>query len=98
MVKNQSTGIWSSLVSTTTYKLVITDYLRDGAENYTTFKDICLSAGSTKCLPLGGIYAADSLANYIKSISPAKLVRPACTDYSHQSVIPAIGEPLTRCQ
>ena len=98
MVKNHSTGIWSSLVSTATYKLVITDYLRDGAENFTTFKDICLSAGSTRCLPLGGIYAADSLTNYIKSISPAKLTRPACGDYSHQSVIKADGSTLALCQ
>ena len=98
MVKNHSTGIWSSLVSTNTYKLVITDYLRDGAENYTTFKDICLAAGSSRCLPLGGIYAADSLANHIKSISPAKLTRPACADYSHQSVIKTDGSALAVCQ
>jgi 5'-nucleotidase len=98
MVKNHSTGIWSPAVSGTTYKLVIVDYLRDGAENYTVFKDICLSAGSTKCLPLGGIYAADSLANYIKSIPPAKLARPACADYSHQSVIKADGSTLALCQ
>lgn len=98
MVKNHSTGIWSSLVSTTTYKLVITDYLRDGAENYSTFKDICLATGSTRCLPLGGIYAADSLANYIKSIPPAKLTRPACADYSHQSVIKSDGSALALCQ
>lgn len=97
-VKNHSTGVWSPLVGSTTYKLVITDYLRDGAENYTTFKDICLSAGSTRCLPLGGVYAADSLANYIKSIPPAKLTRPACSDYSHQSVVKTNGEPLALCQ
>jgi 5'-nucleotidase / UDP-sugar diphosphatase len=98
MVKNHSNGIWSSLVSDTTYRLVITDYLRDGAENYTIFKDICSSRGSTKCLPLGGIYAADSLATYIKSISPSKLTRPACSDYSHQSVIRADGSALAPCQ
>jgi 5'-nucleotidase len=97
-VKNHSTGIWSPLVSGTSYKLVITDYLRDGAENYVVFKDICLSAGSTRCLPLGGVYAADSLANYIKSIPPAKLTRPVCGDYSHQSVIKADGSALALCQ
>jgi 5'-nucleotidase/UDP-sugar diphosphatase len=98
MVKNHSTGIWSALVSATTYRLVITDYLRDGAENYTTFKDICLSSGSTRCLPLGGVYAADSLTNYIKSISPSKLARPACSEYSHQSVFKADGSALALCQ
>lgn len=98
MVKNHSTGMWSPLVSSTTYKLVITDYLRDGAENYTTFKDICLTGASTKCLPLGGIYASDSLTNYVKSIAPAKLTRPVCGDYSHQSVIKSDGSTLALCQ
>ena len=99
MVKNHSTGIWSPLVNDRSYKLVTTDYLRDGSENFTIFKDICLSAGSTKCLPLGGIYAADSLANYFKSIvAPAKLARPACGDYSHQSVIKADRSALALCQ
>jgi 5'-nucleotidase len=98
MVKNHSTDIWSPLVSDTTYNLVTTDYLRDGFENYTVFKDICLSPGSTKCLPLGGIYAADSLANYIKSIAPASLSLPACGDYSHQSVIKADSSALALCQ
>jgi 5'-nucleotidase len=97
MVKNHSTGIWSPLVSDTTYKLVTTEYLSDGSENYKVFKDICLSAGSTKCLPLGGIYPADSLAHYIKSIAPAKLTRPACVDYSHQSVIKADNSVLAPC-
>ena len=98
MVKNHLSGIWSPLVSNATYKLVITDYLRDGAENYATFKDICLSAGSAKCLPLGGVYASDSLTNYVKSIAPSKLTRPACGDYSHQSVIKADGSALAPCQ
>ncbi len=98
MVKNHSTEIWSPLVSDSTYKLVTTDYLRDGFENYTVFKDICLTPGSTKCLPLGGIYAADSLANYIKSIAPASLSLPACGDYSHQSVIKADSSALALCQ
>ena len=97
-VKNHSTSIWSPLVSGTTYKLVITDYLRDGAENFAIFKDICLSTGSTRCLPLGGIYASDSLSNYIKSIAPGKITRPACADYSHQSVIKTNGTPLSPCQ
>jgi 5'-nucleotidase len=98
MVKNHSTGLWFPLIMNTTYKLVTTDYIRDGAENYTIFKDICLSAGSTKCLPLSGIYSAYSLANYIKSISPNKLSRPACSDYSHQYVIKADGAVLAPCQ
>lgn len=97
-VKNHSTGDWYDLDLNKSYKLVITDYLRDGAENYVVFKEICLSQGSTRCLPLGGVYAADSLANYIKLIPPAKLARQACADYSHQSVIQANGTELQKCQ
>lgn len=97
-VKNHSTGNWLDWDPNRSYKLIITDYIRDGAENYTVFKDICLSPGSTRCLPLGGVYAADSLANYIKSIPPAKLTRQACTSYSHQSVIKTDGTELEKCQ
>lgn len=97
-VKNHSNGSWSPLDPAVSYKIVITDYLRDGAENYATFRDICLVAGSTRCLPVGGVYAADSLADYVKSLAPAKLARPVCGDYAHQSVIKADGTPLARCQ
>jgi 5'-nucleotidase len=96
--KNHAAETWSALLPSSTYKIVITDYLRDGAENYTVFKDICLSVGSTRCLPVGGVYAADSLTNYIKSITPSKLTRPACGDYSHQSVIKTDGSALAPCQ
>lgn len=96
-VKNHTTGLWTALLPSSTYKAVITDYLRDGAENYTTFKDICLSAGSTRCLPVGGVYAADSMADYIRSLQPNKLSRPSCGDYSHQNVIKADGLALARC-
>ena len=97
MVKNHTNGTWSPLDPSATYKAVITDYLRDGSENYTIFSDICLSAGSNRCLPIGGVYAADSLADYIKSLAPTKLTRPACSDYSHQSVVKADGNSLTLC-
>ncbi len=96
-IKNHTTGSWHEWDPNKSYKLVINDYLRDGSENYTVFKDICLSPGSTRCLPLGGVYAVDSLANYIKSTSPAKLTRQACADYSHQSVISADGTKLEKC-
>lgn len=97
-VKNHATGVWSNLDSNARYKLVITDYLRDGSENYTVFKDICLVAGSNRCLPVGGVFAADSMADYMKSLAPAKLTRPNCGDYSHQNVIKADGTALSRCQ
>jgi 5'-nucleotidase/UDP-sugar diphosphatase len=97
-VKNHSNGKWFDWNPNRSYTVVITDYLRDGAENYSVFKDICESAGSTRCLPLGGIYAADSLANFINSIPTAKLTRQACADYSHQSVIAPDGTELEKCQ
>jgi 5'-nucleotidase/UDP-sugar diphosphatase len=97
MVKNHTNGTWSPLDPSATYKAVVTDYLRDGSENYTIFSDICLSAGSSRCLPIGGVYAADSLADYIRSLAPTKLTRPACSDYSHQSVVKADGNSLTLC-
>lgn len=97
-VKNHTTGVWTALLPSSTYKIVITDYLRDGAENYTVFKDICSSAGSTRCLPVGGVYAADSMADYVRALSLGKLTRPSCGDYSHQSVIQADGTSLALCQ
>jgi 5'-nucleotidase / UDP-sugar diphosphatase len=97
-VKSHATGGWSALDPSYSYKLVITDYLRDGAENYTIFKDICLGAGANRCLPVGGVYAADSFADYLKSFAPAKVTRPSCGDYSHQRVIKADGSSLSLCQ
>jgi 5'-nucleotidase len=97
-VKNHSNGKWFDWNPNRSYAVVITDYLRDGAENYSVFKDICESAVRTRCLPLGGIYAADSLANFINSIPTAKLTRQACADYSHQSVIAPDRTELEKCQ
>lgn len=97
-VKNHATGVWSALDSNISYKLVITDYLRDGAENYTVFKSICSGEGASRCLPVGGVYATDSFADYLKSFAPAKVTRPSCGDYSHQRVIKSDGSSLSLCQ
>jgi 5'-nucleotidase/UDP-sugar diphosphatase len=96
-VKDPGTGSWSILDPNAKYKLVVTDYLRDGAENYLIFRDICLSPNSNRCLPLGGIYATDSFAEYIKKLIPKKIARPKCEDYSHQDVIKKDGAKLTYC-
>lgn len=97
-VKDHTTGSWSNLQSGASYELVITDYLRDGYENYTVFKDICSdTSGVARCFPVGGAYATDSVADYIKSFAPNKLTRPVCGDYSHQNVIKADGSALKRC-
>lgn len=97
-VKNHETKNWVELNMNATYKLVISDYLRDGSENYKIFKEICMAPEPIRCVPVGGIYAADSLADYIRSVAPGKLTRPACSDYSHQKVIKADGIALLPCQ
>ena len=97
-VKNHITGLWTALDSDARYKLVVTNFLSEGSENYKVFKDICLSSGAERCLPVGGVYSADSFANYLKSFAPAKVTRPSCGDYSHQRVIKANGTPLAQCQ
>lgn len=98
MIKNHQTGDWSSLSDNKIYRAVITSYMKSGAENYKIFKDLCLSAEINKCLPIGGVYTSESLANYIKSTSPKKLTRQPCSEYSHQRVIKRDGTSLLRCQ
>lgn len=94
-VKDAMLG-WTPLDPAKTYRLIITDYLRDGFEGYAVFRDLCKTAGSTACEPLGGIYAADSLVNYLRAVGV--VTRPACADYSHQNAVDATGRLLTRCQ
>jgi 5'-nucleotidase len=93
-VKNHTTGLWSHLDPAAVYKLIIADYLRDGYEGYSTFSDICKAPASTLCIPLGGVYAADSLARHLQSFSGGLVVRPACTDYSHQKFMGKNGMAL----
>lgn len=93
-VKNHTTGLWSPLDQGASYKLVISDYLRDGYEGYSTFSDICKAPSSHLCAPLGGVYAADSLARYLQSFPGGQVIRPACTDYSHQKFIGQNGVAL----
>jgi len=93
-VKNHTTGLWSNLDPARAYKLIIADYLRDGYEGYRMFSDICKAPASNLCVPLGGVYAADSLVRHLQSMAGGLVMRPACTDYSHQKFIDRNGIAL----
>lgn len=93
-VKNHKSGLWSQLDQGASYQLIISDYLRDGYEGYSTFSDICKTPASALCVPLGGVYATDSLARYLQSFPGGQVVRPACSDYSHQKFIGRNGISL----
>jgi len=93
-VKNHTSGLWSKLEPAAVYKMIIFDYLRDGYEGYSMFSDICKAPASNLCVPLGGVYAADSLVRHLQSFSDGRVVRPACTDYSHQKFIGRNGIAL----
>lgn len=96
-VKNHQDGTWSAINPNHIYLTIETDYMRQGFEGYDTFREICASPG--KCSTAGGVYGDESLINYIRkttkiSTTQAPLSKPACEDYSHQSVITKNGDKL----
>ncbi len=99
-VKNHRTAEWQPIQPERMYSLVVTDYLAQGFENYTTFLSACQSAQSGRCLTVGSVFADQSISNYVtglKGDTPAKKIlrRLPCEEYSHQRVVTPNGLALT---
>jgi len=87
-VRNKTTGVWSAIDMAKTYVLVTNDFIAAGKDGYTTL-GVAYSAGRYVNTYL--LYT-QSFVDYV--IAQGSLARPARGEYSHQSVITAVGVAL----
>lgn len=99
-LKNDDTGQWQPLDLQATYSVVMTDYLAQGFEGYKTAGEVCKTTNTSQCVTAGGTFADESFIRYVSDLQSKgqALMRPACSDYSHQKVTLSDSRELKPCQ
>jgi 5'-nucleotidase / UDP-sugar diphosphatase len=98
--KDYDSGQWQPLDLQATYSVVMTDYLAQGFEGYKTAGEACRTANTPQCMTAGGTFADESFVRYVtdRQAKGQALMRPACSDYSHQKVTLSDSRELKPCE